>query len=62
MPITVTHDLKHEISDFLIREAWLLDDRRFHEWFDPFTEDVFYWMPSGCHRGPIGFGRTWTTK
>ena len=31
--------------EFYIREAWLLDERRFREWLDLFTEDVFYFMP-----------------
>ncbi len=30
---------------FYIHEAWLLDDRRFREWLDLFTDDVFYFMP-----------------
>ena len=30
---------------FYIREAWILDERRFREWLDLFTEDVFYFMP-----------------
>ena len=39
------HDLWHEIERFLIREARLLDDRRFEEWLDLFTDDAVYWMP-----------------
>lgn len=31
---------------FLIREARLLDARRFREWRDLFTEDGTYWVPS----------------
>ena len=31
---------------FLIYEARLLDDRRFEEWMDLFTEDGLYWVPS----------------
>lgn len=30
---------------FYIREAWLLDERRFTEWLDLFTDDVLYFMP-----------------
>jgi len=30
---------------FYIREAWLLDERRFKEWLDLFTDDVLYFMP-----------------
>lgn len=38
-------DLWHELMQFYIHEAWLLDDRKFHEWLDLFTDDVFYFMP-----------------
>jgi biphenyl 2,3-dioxygenase beta subunit len=34
-----------EIEHFLFHEARLLDDRRFHEWVELFTEDARYWMP-----------------
>jgi 3-phenylpropionate/cinnamic acid dioxygenase small subunit len=34
-----------ELMPFYIREAWLLDDRRFKEWLDLFTDDVLYFMP-----------------
>ena len=37
--------LKEEIQDFLYREAELLDERRYEEWLDLFTEDVHYWVP-----------------
>ena len=30
---------------FYVNEAWLLDDRRFKEWLDLFTDDVLYFMP-----------------
>ena len=33
-----------EIEQFLYREARLLDERRFHEWLDLFTDDVRYSM------------------
>ena len=34
-----------ELMQFYIREAWLLDERRFKEWLDIFTDDVLYFMP-----------------
>lgn len=37
--------LWHEIAQFLYFEASLLDERRFREWLDLFTDDVHYWMP-----------------
>jgi len=35
----------HEVQDFLYREAELLDERRYEEWLDLFTEDAHYFMP-----------------
>jgi 3-phenylpropionate/cinnamic acid dioxygenase small subunit len=37
--------LKQEVEEFLYREAELLDERRYEEWLDLFTEDAHYWMP-----------------
>jgi 3-phenylpropionate/cinnamic acid dioxygenase small subunit len=37
--------VKQEVEDFLYREAELLDERRYEEWLDLFTEDAHYWMP-----------------
>ena len=37
--------VKAEVEDFLYREAELLDERRYEEWLDLFTEDAHYWMP-----------------
>ena len=31
---------------FVIREARLLDEKRFDEWYDLFTEDAHYWVPA----------------
>jgi 3-phenylpropionate/cinnamic acid dioxygenase small subunit len=42
---TVDVALAHEVEQFLYEEAELLDDRRFHEWLDLFTDDAHYWMP-----------------
>jgi 3-phenylpropionate/cinnamic acid dioxygenase small subunit len=36
---------REEIAEFLYREAHLLDERRFVEWLDIFTDDVEYLMP-----------------
>ena len=33
-------------EEFLIAEARLLDERRFREWMELFTEDGTYWVPS----------------
>src|SRR5215210_1853781 len=37
--------LGQEITDFLFREAELLDERRYREWLDLLADDVRYWMP-----------------
>jgi biphenyl 2,3-dioxygenase beta subunit len=34
-----------EVEEFLFREAALLDDRRFEEWVNLFTDDAHYFMP-----------------
>ena len=38
-------DLWHELMQFYIHEAWLLDERKFRDWLDLFTDDVLYFMP-----------------
>jgi|HigsolmetaAR203D_1030402.scaffolds.fasta_scaffold00269_21 3-phenylpropionate/cinnamic acid dioxygenase small subunit len=38
-------ELYHEIQQFYIREAWLLDRKRYDEWLGLLTEDVVYRMP-----------------
>ena len=45
-------DLIREIEQFLYREARMLDERRFHEWLDLFTDDVRYWMTGRSTRYP----------
>ena len=36
---------EHELVDFVVREARLLDDKRYEEWLDLWTEDGIYWVP-----------------
>ena len=36
---------RREIEDVLTHEVQLLDDRRFEEWRDLFTDDGRYWVP-----------------
>lgn len=45
LPETVDLALWNELNQFYIREAWLLDQRRFREWLDLLTDDIFYFMP-----------------
>jgi 3-phenylpropionate/cinnamic acid dioxygenase small subunit len=33
------------LADFVYREARLLDEKRFGEWYELFTDDARYWMP-----------------
>ena len=37
---------REQFELFLIHEGRLLDDRRFEEWMELFTEDGLYWIPS----------------
>jgi len=37
--------LTQAVEEFLYHEAELLDERRYEEWLDLFTEDARYWMP-----------------
>ena len=45
-------ELLREVEQFLYREARVLDERRFHEWLDLFTDDVRYWMAGRSSRYP----------
>jgi len=45
-------EILREVEQFLYREARLLDERRFHEWLELFTDDVRYWMPGRSNRYP----------
>jgi benzoate/toluate 1,2-dioxygenase beta subunit len=42
----VTGTDHREIELFLMHEARLLDERRFDDWMDLFTEDGVYWVPA----------------
>src|ERR1700736_5089021 len=45
-------DVLREVEQFLYREARLLDERRFREWLELFTDDVRYWMGARSNRYP----------
>jgi 3-phenylpropionate/cinnamic acid dioxygenase small subunit len=36
---------EQDLIRFVYREARLLDEKRFDEWFDLFAEDAYYWVP-----------------
>ena len=38
-------ELVQEVSQFLYREARLLDEERYEEWLGMMTDDIQYWMP-----------------
>ena len=37
--------MSEEAVRFIYREARLLDEKRFDEWYELFTEDAYYWVP-----------------
>src|SRR5271166_7114758 len=45
-------DTIRSVEQFLYREARLLDERRFHDWLQLFTDDVHYWMTARSNRYP----------
>lgn len=48
-----THEdmfLQYEIEQFLSWEAHLLDERRFHDWYELLADDLEYWMPVRSNR------------
>jgi 3-phenylpropionate/cinnamic acid dioxygenase small subunit len=49
---TMGDEIVREVEQFLYREARLLDERRFHEWLELFTDDVHYWMGARTNRYP----------
>ncbi len=36
---------REELIELVYREARLIDEKRFDEWFELFAEDGFYWVP-----------------
>ena len=42
--------LRHEIEQFFILEAELLDTRQFNAWLNLLAEDIRYWMPLASNR------------
>ena len=35
----------NDVAAFIYREARLLDEKRFDEWYELFTDDGYYWLP-----------------
>jgi 3-phenylpropionate/cinnamic acid dioxygenase small subunit len=36
---------EQELIRFVVREARLIDEQRFDEWYELFTDDAYYWVP-----------------
>ena len=36
---------ERQLAHFVYREARLIDEKRFDEWYELFTDDALYWMP-----------------
>ncbi len=43
--MSVAAPSERELIDFVVREARLLDDRRFDDWLGLWAEDGIYWVP-----------------
>jgi 3-phenylpropionate/cinnamic acid dioxygenase small subunit len=43
-----------EVELFLFKEAELADTHQFKEWFELFTQDLLYWVPSNSDDSEIG--------
>ena len=43
--------MKDELAAFVLREARLLDERRFAEWLALFADDGVYWVPTRPEQG-----------
>ncbi len=43
---SVAASVRAEFEDFIIREALLLDERRFRDWMALFADDGTYWVPA----------------
>jgi benzoate/toluate 1,2-dioxygenase subunit beta len=46
---TVDWATMHEVQQFLYRQSDLLDEKRWPEFIDLFTDDGLYWMPPAPH-------------
>jgi 3-phenylpropionate/cinnamic acid dioxygenase small subunit len=47
---SVDPQLQHAVEQFYFAEAELLDDHRYGEWVELFTEEVRYWLPTRMTR------------
>ena len=54
--------LKEEVEEFLYHEVELLDDRRYEDWLDLFTDDAHYFMPMRRNVPPAALDREFTRE
>ena len=45
LPLAERVTLQYQVEQFLYDEAELLDQRRYSEWYELFSEEIHYWMP-----------------
>lgn len=45
--------LQIEVEQFLYREAYLVDQARWQEWLELYTEDMTYWAPSWVNENEL---------
>jgi 3-phenylpropionate/cinnamic acid dioxygenase small subunit len=46
----IAPELQLEIEQYYYHEAEMLDDHRYGEWLDLFSDDAHYWMPTRANR------------
>ena len=46
--LVTSADTQREVEQLLYHQAEVLDERRWEEWLDLFTEDGVYWMPASA--------------
>ena len=44
-PVSLSQDAIRGVEQYIYREARLLDERRWQEWLDLWTDDGMYWIP-----------------
>jgi len=44
--LNTSTDTQHAVEQFLYQQADILDERKWDEWLDIFTDDGKYWMPA----------------
>lgn len=41
----VSHEVAHELENFIVHEAKLADESKYQEWEDLWADDAVYWVP-----------------